>query len=128
MEKIETVCYKTTDGKIFETESMAQEHEKELSNVKAFKVYAHPDLTEGRYGPSLQGYLLVHANKYHDEFAKHWAYTEYGNEIAFVMGAYGSNAIIGNWKVTQCDIDSIESDKIVDKIEENFIKKIWEEE
>ena len=43
------------------------------------------------------------------------------------MGAYGSNAIMETWSCEEVSLSSIEQnkDRILDRIEENFVTKIW---
>lgn len=124
MEEVKIVVYKTIDGKIFENKEEAEKHERNISNVYAFKIYYQPDLTEGR-GFQKYGYLLINANKKHEIFARHWCYERFGNEITFVMGVYGSNAITKEWSICHCPLNKVEDDKILDKIEEQFVNKLW---
>ena len=41
------------------------------------------------------------------------------------MGTFGSNAIIKNWMVTNCKMEEVENDKIIGRIQENFVDKLW---
>lgn len=90
------------------------------------KVYAEPDLNEGRNGPKFVGYMLVHANGYHSMFAEEWGYRKYGNKIAFIRGTYGSNAIVDSWFIRECKLKEVVSSEIIDKVEEAFVTKLWE--
>ncbi len=127
MEEIKTVTYKTIDGKLFDNKEDAVKHEETLSKVKAYRICAYPDLTEGRHGYKFQGYLLVHTNAYQNLFAEEWCYKKYKSRVDFVMGAYGSNAIMVTWSYDEVPLSSIDQnkDKILDRIEENFVTKIW---
>lgn len=124
MEEVKTIVYKTIDGKIFESKEDAQKHETKLGNLRAFKIYAYPDLNEGRRGAEFQGYLLVNARSSHDMFAEHWCYEKYKNKVAFVMGAFGSNAIMENWYYTRCDLSEVDGN-VIDRVQENFVDKLW---
>ncbi len=127
MEEIRIITYKTIDGKLFDVKEDAEKHEKTLTKVKAYKIYAYPDLTEGRHGAKFQGYLLVHADNNQDLFVEDWCYRKYKNKIGFIMGAYGSNAIMETWLYHEVPLASVNlnENKILDKIEENFVNKIW---
>lgn len=125
MQEIKTVVYKTVDGKLFDKKEEAEKHEELFKNLRAFKVNAQPDLTEGRHGPVFQGYLLVNAKSNQHLFAEDWCFKKYGNGVAFVMGTFGSNAIIKNWMVTNCKMEEVENDKIIGRIQENFVDKLW---
>ncbi len=121
------VQYQTADGKIFENIDDANEWEqKKTKNCKYFKGKYGPDLTEGRHGPSLDVYIQVRAKDSHFMFAKHAMYKVFGNEIAFVQGVFGSNAIIPNWSLgSLCDVtevDFINSKVIV--VEEKFVDTV----
>lgn len=124
MEEVLTIAYKTIDGKLFESKEEAQKHEEQNQNLKAFKIFAYPDLTEGRSGPEFQGYLLVNAKSNHSMFAEHWCYEKYHNKIAFVMGVFGSNAIMENWYYTSCSLSEV-NDSIIGKVQEDFVEKLW---
>lgn len=124
MQKILTVTYKTIDGKLFDNEEDALKHEKAYQNIKAFKIFAYPDLTEGRNGPTFQGYLLVHAKSDHSLFVEDWCYRKYHNKVSFVMGAFSSAAIRENWYYLPCKLSEVD-DQIIEKIEEDFVTKIW---
>ncbi|HLO11329.1 MAG TPA: hypothetical protein VK190_03610 [Pseudoneobacillus sp.] len=126
MEILTKVTYKTTDGLLFEDQKEAEKHEKELNDVKVFKIYSGPDLTEGRHGPEFTGYLLIHANNNHDMFAENWCYNNYGNKVAFTMGVYGSNAILYRWRFQQCALDQVEPNKVIARLEEDFVTKLWD--
>lgn len=118
--------YKTSDGRIFTKRAEAEEHEKALSGIKAFTVYAFPDLNEGRHGPTCQGFVLVNASADHALFAQHWAFKRYGSAVAFVQGVFGSNAIAQNWRLTAAD--SHEDARVIARIEERFPPKVlWGE-
>jgi hypothetical protein len=124
MREVKSVIYITDDGKEFTNKNDALKHETKLKNVKAFLVRYNPDLTEGR-GFQKSGIVLVHANGNHKEFVEHWCYERFGNSITFVMGVYGSNAICGNWYITSATDNDINQFEVLDKIEENFVNKIW---
>ena len=87
--------YTASDGKEFDNEKEAEEHDKKVirESIKVYKVYYNPDLNEGRgYGD--HGYVYVHANKYHEQFLEYFLCKRFGNPISFVMGTFGSNAIM----------------------------------
>lgn len=121
----EVTAFKTSDGRLFETEENAKAHENTLSKVKAFSIYTGPDLTEGRHGPKFQGYLLVHANGSHELFAEDWCFKNFNNRVAFVMGVFGSNAIIEKWQFKKVDLHVVSDGEVIDRIEENFVSKLW---
>lgn len=125
MEEIKTITYRTLDGKIFEDKDKATIHEKSLGNVKAYKIYAYPDLTEGKHSYQFQGYLLVNAETHHDMFVEDWCYRNYKNRIDFIMGAYGSNAIMEKWNYLECQLNVVKGDNVLDKLEDMCSPKIW---
>lgn len=125
MEEIKSITYRTIDGKLFESKEEAEQHEMKIRNVKAYKIYAYPDLNEGRRSAEFQGYLLVNSDGYHDMFAEYWCYEKYKNRVAFVMGAFGSNAIMENWSYKSCDVLEVQSEKIIGRVQDKFVPKLW---
>lgn len=125
MEEIKSITYKTIDGLVFEDRDKAEIHEKSLGNVKAFKIYAFPDLNEGKYSYQFQGYLLVNAEAHHNLFVEDWCYKNYKNRVDFVMGTYGSNAIIEKWNFISCDLGDVKPDDVLDKLEDKCSPKMW---
>ena len=49
MKEIKSIIYETVDGTLFTDKKEAEKHEKRLLGRRFFRVYAHPDLTEGRH-------------------------------------------------------------------------------
>lgn len=125
MKEVIRIVYETVDGKVFYNKEEAEKHEEKINDVKAFRVYAHPDLTEGRSGASFQGYLLVHVRNAHEMFAEEWCYRKYGNKVTFVQGVYGSNAIMTSWRLSPCSVFNVEDSKIIGRLEEDFVDKLW---
>lgn len=124
MKEVTKLVYETEDGKVFENKEDAIKYEEKFLNVKAYHIFYKPDLIEGR-GLQEDGYILVHSRNNHKLFAEHFCYKEFGNKVGFVMGAYGSNAITTTWSISSCDLKSIDENKIITKIEEDFVEKIW---
>lgn len=58
-------------------------------------------------------------------FVEDWCYKKYGNKVTFVMGVYGSNTITYSWMVCNSLLEDIEEDKIIARLEESFVDKIW---
>lgn len=125
MREIKSVVYETLDGKIFKNKEDAEKHEQKLKGIKAYKIYAYPDLTEGRHGYQFQGYLLVNARNSHSLFVENWCYSKYGNRVDFIMGGFNSNAIMEKWSFVGCDLYLVNEAEILDKIEEDLVDKIW---
>lgn len=124
IEEIKT--YKTSDGKLFDNKDEAERYEFELQKIKIYRVHYHPELNEGkRYLDD--GYVFIYANNYHEMFLKDWLYKKFGNPISFVMGVYGSNAIVDSYIWYEITEPEIESNKILARIEEDFVNKIWRE-
>lgn len=73
----------------------ANASEKTQEAITLFKVSAHPDTNEGRYGAREQGYVLVHSkNSSHTElFLQDFLIKAYGSPITFGMGGYA----VENW-------------------------------
>ncbi|MNV46332.1 hypothetical protein D3C71_1381570 [compost metagenome] len=126
MKRNETVVYTTDDGKSFLSKEEAIKHEEALKNVKVFLVHFAPDLTEGR-GYSKSGLIWVNAKGNHRDFAEHWCYSNLGNRIAFVMGVYGSNALMPSWVLTEFTGRDSSKISILARLEEEFVKKLWSE-
>lgn len=124
IEEIKT--YRTSDEKVFDDKKMAEMHELELQKIKVYCVHYRPDLNEGR-GHLERGYVFIHANKYHEKFLKDWLHKKFGNPISFVMGVYGSNAIMDSYTWYEVTESDVKSDKVLARIEENFVNKIWKE-
>lgn len=98
--KITKEVFETKDGKIFESEEKANNHELALSEVKYFTVHYSPDLTEGRSISQQSGVIGVCATGSHREFAEHACYTVFGSRYEFVQGVFGANAIMPNWTIS----------------------------
>lgn len=127
MKEVPTVLYETIDGKQYLSREEAEQHEKELVNVKRYLVRYDPDLTEGR-GFQKEGLIWVHAKHHHQWFAEHYCYKEFGNRIEFVMGTYGSNAITENWSISEIKREVSKDVPLLVKLEEDCIIKIWNNE
>lgn len=123
IERIETVTYKTSDGKIFDTAQQAEKWEMRNKNVIGFQISHGPDLTEGR-GFMRKSNIKVRANANHLMFAEYAAYKIFGNKVAFVQGVFGSNAICPNWSLTKGTHEDPYWDIFV---EEKFINPIMAE-
>lgn len=124
IEEIKT--YRTQDGKIFDDRKKAEKHELELQKVKIYRVNYHPELNEGK-GFLASGYVYVHANDYHEMFLRDWLYKKFGNPISFVMGVYGSNAITNSYLWYEVVESDVNADKILARIEETLVNKIWKD-
>lgn len=121
--------YTASDGKEFNNEKEAEEHDKKVirESIKVYKVYYNPDLNEGRgYGD--HGYVYVHANKYHEQFLEYFLCKRFGNPISFVMGTFGSNAIMQTYTYLEVPESDVKADKILARIEEVFVDKLWNKE
>ena len=106
IEEIKT--YKTSDGKLFDDKKKAEKHELELQKIKIYRVHYNPELNEGK-GYLDVGYVFIHANNYHEMFLKDWLHKKFGNPISFVMGVYGSNAIMDSYtwyEVAESEVDA----------------------
>lgn len=95
-------------------------------SIKVYKVYYNPDLNEGR-GYEDDGYVYVHANKHHDQFIEHFLCKRFGNPISFVMGTFGSNAIMQTYIYHEVPESDVKADKVLARIEETFVDKLWED-
>lgn len=124
IEEIKT--YKTSDGELFDDKKEAEKHELELQKIKIYRVNYHPELNEGR-GYLDKGYVFIHANNFHEMFLKDWLHKKFGNPISFVMGVYGSNAIMDSYTWCEVTESEVEPNKVLARIEENFVNKIWKE-
>lgn len=124
IEEIKT--YKTSDGELFDDKKEAEKHELELQKIKIYRVHYHPELNEGR-GYLDKGYVFIHANNFHEMFLKDWLHKKFGNPISFVMGVYGSNAIMDTYTWYEVTESEVEPNKVLTRIEENFVNKIWKE-
>ena len=117
--------YTTSDGKEFDNE---KEHDEKVirESIKVYKVYYNPDLNEGR-GYEDDGYVYVHANKHHDQFIEYFLCKRFGNPISFVMGTFGSNAIMQTYIYHEVPESDVKADKVLARIEETFVDKLWED-
>lgn len=122
----EIKIYRTSDRELFDDKKEAEKHELELQKIKIYRVHYHPELNEGR-GYLDKGYVFIHANNFHEMFLKDWLHKKFGNPISFVMGVYGSNAIMDSYIWYEVTESEVESNKVLTKIEENFVNKIWKE-
>lgn len=120
----EIKSYRTSDGEIFSDKHNAEMHEQNLQNIKVYRIDYHPDLNEG-YSYYDRGFVFIHANRYHEKFLKNWLYENLGNPISFIMGVFGSNAIMDSYIYYECNMSEVDENKILAKIEEKFVDKIW---
>ena len=106
--------YTTSDGKEFDNEKEAKEHDEKVirESIKVYKVYYNPD---------------VHANKHHDQFIEYFLCKRFGNPISFVMGTFGSNAIMQTYIYHEVPESDVKADKVLARIEETFVDKLWED-
>lgn len=120
--------YTTSDGKEFDNEKEAKEHDEKVirESIKVYKVYYNPDLNEGR-GYEDDGYVYVHANKHHDQLIEYFLCKRFGNPISFVMGTFGSNAIMQTYIYHEVPESDVKADKVLARIEETFVDKLWED-
>lgn len=95
-----------------------------MQNIKAYRINYHPDLNEGCLYYD-NGFVLIHANRYHEKFLKNWLCEQFGNPISFVMGVFGSNTIMDSYTYYECNISEVDENNILTRIEENFVDKIW---
>ena len=118
------VQYECMDGMKFSTREEAEQHEEKLKQIHIYKVYAGPDLTEGRYGPKYKGVILINS-PYYEELARYWAYNSYGNEYGLIQGVVTKPQKM--WFLET--IDKVYSvDDILAKIEDrNPVELIWGE-
>ena len=126
--RIETVkSYISTDGITFNTREACLQHEERIKNVKYFRVAHAPDLTEGR-GLKKRIIIAVHALSDHEVYVEHFCYAMFGNRHAFVMGHYGSNAMVYNWAATEINSETLEGQTVKYRIEDaNVSEYIWED-
>lgn len=116
------IVYETVDGRKFREKELAEKHEGSLQDIKAYEVHLS-DETSRKI--KLKGYLLVHAKEHHDMFAEYWGYGRYGNRVKFENNAYDSAAVRETWKLNKCDVNEVDFELIIEKIEEDSIVKIW---
>lgn len=119
--------YTASDGKEFDNEKEAKEHDEKVirESIKVYKVYYNPDLNEGR-GYNNIGYVYIHANSHHELFLQNYLCETFGNPISFVMGVFGSNAIMESYTYSVCSEKEAKPDKIIARIEEKFVDKLWD--
>lgn len=119
--------YISTDGIPFNTREACLQHEERLKNVKYFRVAHAPDLHEGR-GLKKRIVIAVHALSDHEVYVEHFCYAMFGNRHAFVMGHYGSNAMVYNWAAAEINSKALEGQTIKYRIEDaNVSEYIWED-
>jgi hypothetical protein len=99
VEKLVQEVYKTSDGKVFTNIVDAEKHEASVKNIKYFRVRYGADLTEGRGWLESEALIEVNTNGKHKDFAEILCYSIFGSPYNFVMGAFGSNAILPYWRI-----------------------------
>lgn len=120
--------YITLDFKEFYDEELAKTHEEALlGDIRCFKLYTNPDLTEGRHGPRFKGFALVKVARLAESFLRYEMYRKFGPEYDFVMGVYDSGKLMQNWYVEDCTFDEVEWKNVVLKIEEQNEEKLWKD-
>lgn len=118
-----TTVYETGDGEVFTDKTIAEKHEATLENLKYFVVMEGNDLTEGRYHLKNRHVLAVNAKSGHHLFSEFACNLIFGPPVEFVMGCFGSNAILRRWVC-----ESVKTGKTPEKIdylvEEEFVDNI----
>lgn len=99
VEKVIQEVYKTSDGKVFPSIYEAEKHEASLKNIKYYSISYGADLTEGRQWLQQYALIEVNANSNHRAFAEFLCYSVFGAANQFVMGVFGSNAILPYWRI-----------------------------
>lgn len=143
MKEIKSIIYETVDGKQFTDKKDAEKHENTFLGQRFFRVYANPDLTEGRYDAQPIGYITVDAvtlnygnGHISDGICKNYAEAwceQYINikKYTFDACSFHKGGPFHNWKVEQIsefnltDIKN-SSDNYLGSVDENgfhsFIK------
>lgn len=99
VEKVIAEMYKTSDGKVFPSIDEAEKHEASLKNIRYFVVRYGADLTEGRQWLESKALIEVNTNGAHKGFAEILCHSLFGSPHQFVMGVFGSNAILPYWRI-----------------------------
>lgn len=117
--------FEASDGRIFDSEKAAIEHEESLKEVKYFKVHYSPDLTEGRTCSQATGLIGVCATDSHRSFAEHACFELFGSRWSFVQGVFGANAIMPNWTISG-DHQHPDGTKLIATVQARFTKNlVW---
>lgn len=125
MKEMNIKVYQTSDGKQFQNEEDALEHEKHLECTSYFLIYGRPDLTEGRHDGVLLGYISVdrlEMNPLNDgpiseekalEFARMFCQVKVkAKEYVMPYGYFSCWGPMHNWRVVKTTFDEIKKDKI----------------
>jgi DNA-directed RNA polymerase subunit RPC12/RpoP len=121
--------YIADDGQEFLTEEDCLKYEATQKNVLAFKVHHNVDLTESGRLDSCSFILVNCPDPYYaQKFVRHYCFKKFGNEIAFVQGVYGGNAICDAWVIKSCLLSAVEPEKILAKIQPKFVDAIWDKD
>jgi len=113
--------YTCSDGKVFDNESDANDHESMLSDIKYYEIRYGADTCEGRSCLDKLAYVAVNAKSHHAEFLTHAMHKKFGSPITFAQGVFGSNAIMHYWKIVgECDMP--EKEKILMRVEDRFVR------
>lgn len=143
MKEIKSIIYETVDGTLFTDKKEAEKHEKRLLGRRFFRVYAHPDLTEGRHDAQPIGYIMVDAENLSygngpisdnicEDYAEAWCELYIcSRKYSFAACSFHRGGPFHNWKVEQIsefnrtDIKN-SSDNYLGSVDENgfhsFIK------
>ena len=125
IKRVTREVFETSDGRVFDDEASAKNHEEAMSEVKYFMVHYAPDLTEGRSTSTAKGLIAVCARSSHKQFAEHACYTLFGSKWNFVQGCFGDNALMPNWSISG-ESDNPDGNKIIATVQARFTKsKPW---
>lgn len=92
------------DGREFLTKDECEKYEKEtlgrFKNIKYFRVYHSPDLTEGRgmYGLTFIAVETQWGGYCAEPFAMDWCFKTFGKCVAYVQGCSPTD----NWRLSEC--------------------------
>lgn len=72
--------------------------------------------------------IYTASDGYHEQFLEYFLCKRFGNPISFVMGTFGSNAIMQTYTYLEVPESDVKADKILARIEEAFVDKLWNKE
>ena len=113
--------FETTDGSVFDSKEKAEQHEKQLKDLKYFRVTWGADLTEGRNWGHNNSYIAVNACGSHYEFAEILCFSKFGSPSQFCQGVFGSNAMMPYWKLHASPVAVLDTSVHIDfAVEDRF--------
>lgn len=132
----------TVNNKEFENKEEAIKYINDLNEVMVVRIFAYPDLNEGRYGPRLKDEYYFRASNRMGAFIvredtepviaelRNTLIEIYGAEYDYVMGSKANPVKLWDVKVDfeisdKTNVKPLDMDKLIEEVKESFKDKLY---